>query len=159
MKKLNNRKNIRLQGYDYSKNGYYFVTICVKNKEQLLGKIVEGVACGAPEIQLTKEGLVIKKHIEKCKGISNVEIDEYVIMPNHLHMIIKLESEAPHATPTTIPQIISSFKTIVTKEIGYSLWQRNYYEHIIRNEEEYLKIKEYIINNPYKWNEDIYYTI
>ena len=92
-------------------------------------------------------------------------------MPNHVHFVIEILARADTRSAPTIGQIIKTFKTmsttIISKEIKIGniepynkrFWQRNYYEHIIRNEKEYLKIQEYIINNPYKWSEDIYYTI
>ena len=122
-----------------------------------MGKIVGVVVHGDPKIILTDEGKIVQKNIEKCNNIKNTRIDEYIIMPNHIHIIIKLQNGSPWTTTPTISQIIISFKTVITKEIGYSIWQRNYYEHIIRNEDEYLKIREYIINNPYNWEKDKYY--
>ena len=112
---------------------------------------------GDPQIKLTSIGRIIEKYIEDCnKKISKIYIDEYIIMPNHIHFIISINGSPWTSTPT-IPKIISSLKTIITKKIGYSIWQRNYYEHIIRNEKEYLKIKEYIINNPLEWENDEYF--
>jgi len=109
------------------------------------------------KIVLSEKGKIVKKHIENCnKKLNNVFVDEYIIMPNHVHIIISLIGSPRSATPT-IPTIVNSYKSIVSKEIGYSIWQRNYYEHIIRNEKEYLKVKEYIINNPAQWAEDKYY--
>ncbi len=87
----------------------------------------------------------------------NTFVDTYVIMPNHIHMIIQLEQAnngSMWSSTPTIPQIISTLKSLITKQIGHSIFQRNYYEHIIRNEKEYIKIFEYIKNNPLKWKED-----
>lgn len=158
---LPKRKNIRLKSYDYSLEGYYFITICIKKRLGLLGKINVGVALqGDPNIiNLSKEGEIVKKHIENCsKKITNILIDEYIIMPNHIHLIIALTNNgSPRTATPTIPKIINSFKSIVSKEIGYAIWQRNYYEHVIRNKKEYLMIKQYIINNLYNWEEDKYY--
>jgi len=81
-------------------------------------------------------------------------------MPNHIHFIVEIKNGtngAPKAAPPTIPKIINSLKSIVTKKLGYQIWQRNYYEHIIRNETEYLMIKQYITNNPYNWENDKYF--
>ena len=156
---LPQRKNIRLKYYDYSLEGYYFITICTKNRVEMLGNINVGVALqGDPKIKLSIEGIIVNKYIEECnKKLRDVLIDEYIIMPNHVHLIIILKNGAPRTAPPTIPKIINSLKSIITKEIGYSIWQRNYYEHVIRDEKEYLLIKQYIINNPYNWKDDKYY--
>lgn len=84
---------------------------------------------------------------------SNIILDEYIIMPNHIHMILAINKQYNNS----ISKIIQQFKGKITKEIGYSIWQKLFYEHIIRNEKEYLKIKEYIINNPNNWNTDEYF--
>lgn len=91
------------------------------------------------------------------KYYKNTFVDTYVIMPNHIHMIIELRQTingSMWSSPPTIPQIISTLKCLITKKIGFSIFQRNYYEHIVRNEKEYLKIQEYIKNNPLNWEED-----
>ena len=141
-------------------HNYYFITICTKNRKEILGKINVGVALlGDPnKINLTKAGNTVKKHINNCNKISdNIFIDEYVRMPNHIHFIIVLKNGTPRSDTPTIPKIINAYKSIVTKEIGYPIWQRNYYEHIIRNEKEYYEIKRYIKNNIIKWEADRYY--
>lgn len=152
-----NRKHNRLQGYDYSRNGAYFITICVKDKKCLLGTVVGGDAYIAPEVLLTDCGRVAEKYICSIKGIH-----KYVIMPNHIHMIIFIcneEGTMRASSPTqSIPSLIKSFKTLVTKETGASLWQRSYYDHVIRDEQDYEAIWEYIENNPLKWKEDKLYT-
>ena len=94
-KTISKRKNIRLKEYDYSMDGYYFITICIKNRLKILGKINVGVALqGDPKSEnviLSEKGKVVKKHIENCEKIyDNVRIDDYIIMPNHIHLIIEL---------------------------------------------------------------------
>ena len=150
---LPQRKNIRLKYYDYSLEGYYFITICTKNKECILSEIK---SCGNMNCTsvLTKEGKIVDKYLNKIKNVySNIIIDEYIIMPNHIHMILIINKKENNS----ISKIIQQFKRIVTKELKYSLWQKLFYEHIIRNEKEYLMIKQYIINNPYNWKNDKYY--
>ena len=139
---LPKRKRIRLEGYDYSSCGAYFVTICVKDRHKLLGKIIVGDdAHIVPNIKLSETGLVVQKYINEMIGV-----DKYVIMPNHIHLIIRImDTEngtmwASSPTRQSIPQRIKSFKILVTKQIGYSIWQRSYHDHIIRNEQEYQKI-------------------
>ena len=165
--KLPNRKNIRLTDYDYSQNGAYFITICVKNKHEILGKIVGDDAYIVPHTEYSEYGNIVNKHI---KGIShsyaNVIVDKYAIMPNHIHMLIFLNQRDENGTmrassPTKpvigIPGIVRSLKTLITKECGFSFWQRGYHDHIIRNETEYQKVWQYIDENPVKWAEDEYY--
>lgn len=142
------RKNIRLQ-YDYSKEGMYFITICTKNREELFGNIQD-----EKQIQLTNIGKIVENCIIDFNRIyQNITIDEYIIMPNHVHMIISIIGE----NNITIPRIINQYKGNITKRIGYSIWQKLFYDHIIRNEKEYWKIKEYIQNNIANWNKDIYF--
>lgn len=151
-----NRKQNRLAGYDYSQNGAYFITVCIKDKKCLLGKIVGGDAYIAPKILLSEYGKTVEKYICGIKGLH-----KYIIMPNHIHMIIFIcneEGTMRASSPTqSIPQLIKSFKTLITKEIGFSVWQRSYYDHIIRDEADYEAIWEYIENNPLKWKEDRFY--
>ncbi len=153
---IKGRKNsLRLPQYDYSSDGAYFITVCVKDRKQLLSQIVGGDDHIAPKVELTQIGLKVQKYLDQIRGI-----DKYVIMPNHIHLIIiqnKLGSMWS-STPTNIPNIIRSFKTLVTKELGFSIWQTGYYDHIIRNEEDYLIKAQYIGNNPAKWQYDKYYS-
>ena len=188
---LPKRKNPRLKGYDYSSNGAYFITICVKDRRHWLGKIaaptdaaaVRGDAHITPPppippqistssiVKLSEYGLLVQKHMDNINAVYfDVSLDKYVIMPNHLHLILyvngiigELENGMMRASsPTTpahaiIPDIIRTLKTMVTKQIGFSIWQRSYYDHIIRNEADYLRIWHYIDNNPIKWAEDRFY--
>ena len=144
-KNLPQRKNIRLKYYDYSTPGLYFVTICIKNRREILGHIKYN------DIKLTKEGYIARKNIKKI--FEGITIDEYVIMPNHIHMLISLDGQ----NEVTLSRIIKQYKGVVTKQIGYSIWQKLYYEHVIRNEKEYYIVKEYIRNNIINWEKDKYF--
>lgn len=142
------RKRIRLKEYDYSEENMYFITICIKNRLEILGRIEKN------ELNLSNEGNIVEKNIYKIGEIySNVEIDEYVIMPNHIHILIFIKNK----NGVTISKIIKHYKTNVSKEIKYSIWQKSFYEHIVRNEKEYFKIKEYIRNNIINWKKDKYF--
>ena len=142
---LPRRKNIRLKDYDYSKEGMYFITIFIKNRIELLGKITNNT------IKLTKEGVIVEENIKMIKEIySNIKIDEYIVMPNHIHIILLINKKRD----TTISRVIKQYKESITKKLGYAIFQKLFYEHIIRNEKEYLKIKEYIQNNIANWKED-----
>ena len=156
---LPKRKPNRLKDYDYSQNGAYFITICVKDRKELLGKEVEGDGHSEPYVLLSEYGRVADKYIRRIKGI-----DQYVVMPNHIHMIILIDNQengpmwASAPTPS-IPQLIKSLKTLISKEIGRSIFQRSYYDHVIRNEKEYEQVCQYIETNPLRWTEDEYYTV
>ena len=142
------RKKLRLEYYDYSKQGLYFITICIKNRRKILGKINNN------QIELSKEGIVVQNYIEYIvKKYRNIKIDEYIVMPNHIHMIISMDNE----NYANLSRIIKQYKGSVTKQIGHSIWQKSYYEHIIRNEKEYYNIREYIQNNIINWKHDKYF--
>jgi REP element-mobilizing transposase RayT len=157
------RKNIRLNEYDYSQNGAYFVTICTENRRNLLSTIVGGDFHVAPAPALTAIGIEVEKTIQWLNERNNSALfDKYVVMPNHFHCIIMLETGGRGSPP--LHEIIKQFKTYTTKRynemngtISAKLWQRNYYEHIIRNETDYRDIWQYINENPVKWADDEYY--
>lgn len=152
-KNLPQRKDIRLKYYDYSLEGYYFITICTKNKECILSTIKLSRYKTYKSV-LTELGEKVDKYLNTIKAIYlNVIIDEYIIMPNHIHMILIINKKEN----SSISKIIQQFKGMVTKDLKYSIWQKLFYEHIIRNEKEYFMIKQYIINNPYNWEKDKYY--
>ena len=180
---IKDRKKIRLENYNYSSNGYYFLTICIKNKEKLLCKIVGDGAYDVPKTLLSEEGKIAEKYILSTNKIKGVCVDKYVIMPNHIHLMIKIEDEegtstfsaaasvgasAPQrcppdtrtAFPTNekIPHIVSTFKRFVNKETGKDIFQRSYIDHIIRNEEDYINHLKYIEDNVFKWQEDELYV-
>ncbi len=164
MENLPCRKSVRLKDYDYSSNGYYFVTICVQNKEKLFGEIIGASLSGCPN---NPDKIILKWLLELQNKFDGIKIDEYVIMPNHIHFIVKKTGDH---IGSPIRDIIGWFKTMTTNEyisgvksgkfkpFNGRLWQRGYYEHIIRNYEDYLNIAEYILCNPLKWNEDKLYV-
>ena len=142
---LPRRKNIRLKYYDNSEEGMYFITICTRNRIKLFGEIE------TKEIKLTKVGKIVEKSIINLEKIyNNITIDEYIVMPNHIHIIIIINEK----NNLTISRIINQYKGRITKTIGYPIWQKLFYEHIIRNESEYYKIKQYIQNNIVNWKND-----
>jgi len=163
-KELSTRKHPRLKGYNYSGNGAYFLTFCVKSRHEILGEVVGRDALGAPEIRLSEYGNIIKLEIEKINFYyKNVIVDKYVIMPNHIHIILLINNNdgAPRASRPTnamIPNIIGILKRKVNKIYGFNMWQRSFHDHIIRNEEEYRQIWQYIDTNPQNWENDCYYT-
>ncbi|MCI5160790.1 MAG: transposase [Candidatus Electrothrix sp. AX5] len=162
------RRSIRLRNYDYSQAGAYFVTICTQHRECLFGEITDGT------MQLNAAGSIVADQWMKTGDIrKEIELDAWTVMPNHFHWIAVLIDGKGTArrAPTTerfgkpvsgsIPTIVRAFKSAVTKHInilrntpGMKLWQRNYWEHIIRDENELYRIREYIQNNPTRWQED-----
>ena len=143
------RKPNRYPEYDYSQNGAYFITICTQDRKPILSTIVGDDAHIVPK----PYGQVVDKYIRNVP-----EIEKYVIMPDHIHMIIRLNCGSMWAsTPTEKPQhnristIVRSIKTLAAKEIGMPIFQRSYYDHVIRNQEDYNEVWEYIDNNPLKW--------
>ena len=144
--KMPQRKPNRIEGYDYSQNGAYFVTVCTQDRKRILSDIVGGDAHIVPK----PYGQVVEKYIHNAP-----EIEKYVIMPDHIHMIIRLDNGSMWAsTPTRtnrVSSIVRSIKTLTTKEIGIPIFQRSYYDHVIRNQQDYNEIWEYIENNPRKW--------
>ena len=164
----------RLKGYDYASEGAYFITICCKDRESLFGEILDG------KMVLNDLGKIAYQEWEKTEKIrKNIYVDEFVVMPNHVHGILVIDeseicrdtvhrvSTGPQIqqfgkpTKNSIPTIIRSYKATVTKQIhekGFLLdqkiWQSNYYDRIVRSEDELYRIQEYIIRNPEKWDED-----
>ncbi len=177
MTDLPERKRIRLGEYDYSDAGAYFVTICTKNKQCILSDIVGGGALDAPRVELTSYGKILDDEIQKSMRIyQHIQIDKYVIMPNHVHMIINIlynpngtsrapsyangvdgTSRAPSRTNETIPAFVSILKRFTNKKCGEKIWHRSYYDHVIRTEHDYAQIWQYVDENPTKWESDEYY--
>jgi REP element-mobilizing transposase RayT len=162
MNNLKNRKSIRLSTYNYKKNGSYFITICIQNRENRLGKIKNG------NMILNQAGEMIDKWLNYLsEHFKNISITDRVIMPNHIHFILNIQHQTEDLA--TLSTMIQWFKTMTTNEyirgvkdniylpFNKRIWQRNYYEHIIRNEKSFLQIEQYIQNNPRLWQEDILY--
>ena len=154
---LPKRKNMRLKDYDYSQNGAYFITICTKDKKSLLWKnSLVGARIARP--LLTNNGKIAETSINEIPiHYPMIEIDKYVIMPNHLHMILLINNNGRAMRAPTISNVINQMKGYVTKQIGYSIWQKLFHDHIIRGENDYLRIWQYIEDNPARWAEDKYY--
>lgn len=162
-----NRRSIRLQGYNYAQGGLYFITLCTQNRAHLFGQIINS------EMILNAAGKIAAKCWQDIPAhFPMATLHEYEVMPDHIHGIIEivgvndyspLQFQTPFRSPSkTIGSIIRGFKIGVTKWFRYEnqgdlnmrVWQRNYYEHIIRNDAEYIRIANYILNNPAKWSRD-----
>ncbi len=152
------RRPVRMQGYDYSEQGLYFLTICVKNREKLLCSIVGDGVLDVPKPKLTAVEKIVEKHINSINKSKRIMVEKYVIMPDHIHLMVFLENEdyygtsrTPSPTNEVIPKTVSGFKRLCNKEIGKNIWQRGYYDHVIRNDADYSKHFDYIENNPVLW--------
>ncbi len=154
---LPNRKPTRLKGYDYSAPGAYFITICTHNRKCILGNIVGEGLCALPRNQLTRIGKEVEKTIMYInENYNNVSIDKYVIMPNHIHLIVVLDNSGGRGN-RPLQKKLGHLKSNTTKKFDNILWQRSYHDHIIRNEKDYRRIWEYIDTNPLKWELDCFY--
>lgn len=154
--RLIKRKANRLKNFDYSASGAYFITICTKNRKCILSEIVGADIIRPCEIQLTQYGEIVKSGIINISKIyPNCIVNHYVIMPNHIHLIITIDNE--YGRIISAPTVIGQFKRYVSKKCGFSIWQKSFYDHIIRDNEDYLTKAQYIENNPSKWQEDQYY--
>ena len=158
---LPKRKPTRLKEYDYSTPGAYFITICVKDKKHLLSKISNTVGeglCALPKHELTPIGKEVEKSIQYINNdYIGVKIDKYVIMPNHIHLIVILDDAGGHGN-TPLQNVIGQLKSYTTNKFADTLWQRSYHDHIIRGEKDYKKIWEYIDTNVIKWEQDCFYN-
>ena len=166
------RRSVRLAGFDYSQIGEYSITICTQARLPIFGEIREGA------MQLSEIGMIVKEEWEKTPLLRpSVELGVYAIMPNHFHAIVHISGRGTmHCAPTTngyqierfgkpttgsIPTIVRCFKAAVTRRINQGreqnllvIWQRNYYEHVVKSDEEYERIEGYISENPLRWLED-----
>jgi putative transposase len=167
------RRSIRLPRYNYSQEGTYFVTICTYEKSELFGDIVDRAMI------VNQFGQIVQHEWEKTTRIrQEIELDVFVVMPNHIYGIVVITTDntvgahghaplqnddprAPHRKTKSLGAFIAGFKCAATKRInavrgtpGKPVWQRNYYEHIIRDDAELKDIQEYILTNPLRWSED-----
>ena len=176
---LPERKQIRLREYDYSAPGTYFVTICTHDRRCILSDIAVGEGLAPPEAFLSAIGKIVEEQIlDLPSRYPSISVDNYVIMPNHIHLIVSLAETAGGASPSPtagsgvfasiggpspslfdVMRVLKSLTTRLARPLlGESpLWQRSYHEHVIRGEEDYRQIWEYIDTNPANWAEDRYY--
>jgi REP element-mobilizing transposase RayT len=164
MKTYPNRKPNRLREYDYASNGVYFITICTKDRQHLLSSIVGAATCrpndsgymtehGEPipcRIVLSESGMIVDAAIrELSTHYRNVNVDRYVVMPNHVHILLRIGET--DGRQVAAPTMIGSLKRHVSIAIGSPIWQKGFYDHVIRGEEDYLLHCRYIDENPWKW--------
>ena len=168
------RRSIRLQGYDYSQAGGYFFTVCTRKRECIFGDVVTG------QMRLNEAGRIVQSVCDSLPSFyDGIELDAFVVMPNHVHGVIVIDAgvgaihESPlrlepgsavrigHRRRMLLSKIIGRFKMVSAKQInalrglaGTALWQRNYYEHVVRDEESLSRIRQYIVDNPAQWEFD-----
>lgn len=147
------RKRNRLKDYDYHTNGVYHVTICTKDRMRMLSKIIvvgEGL-CALPQVVLSEIGQIVEDSILFIQeNEPYVVIEKYVIMPDHVHILLRIDGMGGHGGPP-LHDIIERIKTFTTHQYGKSLWQRSFYDHVIRCQQDYDDTRQYIENNPMKW--------
>ncbi len=179
---LRSRKIIRLKNYDYNSVGAYFITVCTKERQEILSRIVDNKNGMKSDVILTDYGKIAEKYIAQLSNFyNNISVDKYVIMPNHIHFLLRIsESEyqimrlqdgedfsGPSGTPvptsasiqnSAVSKFISTFKRFCNKEYGYNIWQYRSNDHVIRNERDYQRIWQYINDNPSLWEDDCFYS-
>ena len=162
-KDLPKRKSTRLKGFDYSTEGAYFVTICVNDRKPILSEVIktavgEGLAPPEYSVKLKPCGEAVKEQLQHIENrFSSVSVEDYVIMPDHIHVIIFLHGKAGGASPSpTLNDVICAFKSLTSRECKQKygiekIFQRSYAEHIVRNIEDYETRRKYICENPLRW--------
>ena len=168
------RKRTRWEGFDYNSAGAYFITICTQNRRQLLSHIVGGDVLDAPDSVggdvldaprsvLLYHGTIADKYLKQLSEFYDyMEVDQYVIMPNHIHFILfvyetdgnKLSAAKQHSA---MSRFVSTFKRFCNKEYGENIWQRGSIDHVIRNRDDYQEHIKYIYDNPARWHYDELY--
>lgn len=159
------RRSIRLKGYDYASAGAYFITICVQSRKHALGGVIKGC------VELSPSGLLVMQAWQYLpQRFPRVTLDAFVIMPNHVHGIIRLSGDPQSANkcehgrargtqPGSLPAIVQRFKSLSTQLInkanntpGQRFWQEDYYEHVVRDDDDMERIRRYIAANPLRWH-------
>lgn len=162
--KFPQRKHHKLKDYDYSLPGYYYLTICVSDGKNILSRVGQGLAPAETVVQLTDIGALAEEQLfELNKRFSYVRIDKYIIMPNHIHLIVELIGDPIKCTEISRPdlyEIIGTYKSITTRICnknfntpGRKLFQTSFYESVIRSEQGYYEAYQYIEGNPARWVE------
>jgi REP element-mobilizing transposase RayT len=155
-------------GYDVSKNPTYFVTICVKDRAWVFGDIIRRGDprlalrdAFPPTVELTEYGVIVEQFIKSIPDhYQNVGVPHYVIMPNHVHILLHIDTSSDGgmwSSRPTLQNVIRTFKSLTRKSVGFAIWQDSFHDHIIRSERDYLFHRKYIANNPSKWLNDVYY--
>ena len=154
MNNLPKRKPIRIADYDYSTPGAYFITVCTANREKIFWNSVGADIIRPQNVSLSIAGKIAEQGvIQIAEHYKNVVVDKYCIMPDHIHMILRIESDTSGrmVSAPTVSTVVGSMKRWVSKQIGRPIWQKSFYDHGIRNQQDYNEIWQYIENNPLKY--------
>ncbi len=160
------RKRNRLKNYDYSSCGAYFITVCTKDRKNILSTIVgEGYPLPKTIVKLSLYGQITENALKDIpKHYPHIELLQYVIMPNHIHLVLRVMNEDGRGNPSpTVSSVIGWLKYRITGEInkntpGEKIFQRSFHDHVIRNHDDYLEICKYICENPIRWRFDKLYN-
>lgn len=154
---LPSRKKNRLDEYDYSAPNAYFITICTDKRRNLFWKDISSIVNSMEDVALTPYGEIATKVILEIPGhYPMISVDTFAVMPNHVHLLLQINTDhggRPMAAPT-IAMVVNQMKGAVSKQIGFPVWQKGYYDHVIRNNADYREVWQYIEGNPGKWTED-----
>ena len=158
---LPKRKPNRLQEYDYSTPNGYFVTICTQNRRNLFWKNVGAITDRPENVPVTNLGMLARQSIEDIpRYYPVVSVDHFVIMPNHIHLLLQIhtDNDGRSMIAPTISTVVRLMKGAVSKQAGFSVWQKVFYDHVVRSQRDYLDVWNYIEGNPSKWEEDKLYN-
>ena len=151
------RKPNRLVGYDYSTPNAYFITVCTRQRKNLFWANPEAVIQCPEDVKLTRCGLYARNAIAAISmHYPAIAVDHYVIMPNHIHLFLQIcsDEKGQHADAPELSTVIQQLKRVVTKQAGFPVWQKDFYDHVIRGDIDYRNTWNYIEGNPMKWAED-----
>lgn len=154
---LPKRKQNRLTEYDYSAPNAYFITVCTANRENLFWKKVGAVIDRPENVPLTDLGMLVRQTIQNIPThYPAITVDHAVVMPNHIHLLLQIQTDADGRSmiAPTISTVVRLMKGTVSKQAGFSVWQKGFYDHVVRNDGDYRDIWNYIEGNPGKWSED-----
>lgn len=154
MNNIPKRKANRIKDYDYSSAGVYFITLCTQDRVNVFWNTVGADIIRPLKVPLSPTGKLAETAIVQIKDhYDNVSVDHYCIMPNHIHMIIRImpNNDGRIISAPTLSTVVGSMKRWISKQLGRSIWQKSFYEHIIRDREDYETRKKYIYDNPLKW--------
>lgn len=154
MNDLPKRKQIRITDYDYSRPGSYFITVCTANRERIFWNGVGADIIRPENVPLSPIGKIAEHGImQTADHYENVVVDKYCVMPDHVHFILRIESDIDGRmiSAPTVSTVVGSMKRWVSRQVGKPIWQKSFYDHCIRNQQDYNEIWEYIENNPSKY--------
>ena len=153
MNDLPKRKQLRIEDYDYSTPGAYFITVCTANREKIFWSDRRGELCSPANVPLSDIGMIVDNEIQKLSTVYDaVHVDKYCIMPDHIHMILSVNTDVDgrQIAAPTVSTAIGQMKRWVSVQLGRSIWQKSFIDRVIRNDKGYQAIWEYIENNPIK---------